>query len=392
MKTTAARTLVSALFFLAVLFARASAEVDQGNFQKGMTSYNLGDYEQALESFQAAIDIYPDDWASYQQAGYCYYHLKRREKMKEAFDESLRLHPDNPELKTFLQNLPAVFASSAAPSPNAPANKSASRPVSPDNPPPPPTHPGIPPYSLEEAKQEHHWEEGFYLKINCLGDYAGIEDFSNAATLWNQAVAHSLGSGSASNSLAGIGVDVEPCLFLDPRNAVGIKIGYSGGHGYQENFSYRGQSESENFDPELLVVGVEYFHYFPGPEGRFYLVGAPIFGETLMGFNAQDPTITMSGTLYGSGVGLEAGGGYEWKVSNATGFEISMRVRMLSITNLQNSYQDNLGHTGQMTLAVDSQGGLGLADTRNLSTLNLRPAVMDFTGVIFGFSLNFHPF
>ena len=91
-----------------LLLASATQAVtdNSDDYQKGLTFYHLGDYQRALAHFQDAIDDDPSSWSAYEQEGYCYFHLGKKEKMKLAFFESLKIHPENPGLKAFISRLP----------------------------------------------------------------------------------------------------------------------------------------------------------------------------------------------------------------------------------------------------------------------------------------------
>ena len=68
------RLLFSAFFVLipAAVFA-ATADDD---YTSGNQFYQQGQYDQAILSFQAAIQANPNDWQAYQVLGYCYYEQK----------------------------------------------------------------------------------------------------------------------------------------------------------------------------------------------------------------------------------------------------------------------------------------------------------------------------
>ena len=99
--------------FLAVVFGPlllfgvpVQAETEHSDdYQKGLTFYNQGDYSKALQYFDSAIDKNPNSWVVFEKEGYCYFHLGEEGQMNEAFDESLKLHPKNHELKAFIAGL-----------------------------------------------------------------------------------------------------------------------------------------------------------------------------------------------------------------------------------------------------------------------------------------------
>jgi tetratricopeptide (TPR) repeat protein len=80
-----------------------------------MRLYNSHDYSQAAQYFQAAIQQDPDNWQAYQGLGLCDYAQGDKAGAKQAFDQSLRIHPNNPQLARFDESLD----STSSPSPRS---------------------------------------------------------------------------------------------------------------------------------------------------------------------------------------------------------------------------------------------------------------------------------
>ncbi len=68
------------------------------DYKMGLSLYLKGNYEKALVRFEQAIDNNFDFWQSYQMVGYCYFELRDKEEALKAFEESLRINPNNPKL------------------------------------------------------------------------------------------------------------------------------------------------------------------------------------------------------------------------------------------------------------------------------------------------------
>jgi len=102
-----------AVFFVsAAAFAATSWEY----YQAGTRLYNRHEYSQAAKYFQAAVQEDPNNWQAYQMLGMSDYALGDREGAKQAFDQSLRIHPDNPQLAKFDEKL----SSGASPGEHSP--------------------------------------------------------------------------------------------------------------------------------------------------------------------------------------------------------------------------------------------------------------------------------
>lgn len=92
---------VLGLFYATSAFAATSWEY----YQAGMRLYNRHEYNEAAKYFQAAVQEDSNNWQAYQGLGMCDYALGDRTGAKGAFDQSLRIHPDNPQLAHFDESL-----------------------------------------------------------------------------------------------------------------------------------------------------------------------------------------------------------------------------------------------------------------------------------------------
>ena len=88
-----------------VLLGAGIDSTSQKDFKKGLDLFYKNQFEAALVRFQMAIDGNWNFWQSYQMVGYCYYELREKENALKAFEESLRLNPDNPQLARVIQAL-----------------------------------------------------------------------------------------------------------------------------------------------------------------------------------------------------------------------------------------------------------------------------------------------
>lgn len=94
---------IRAVLFLALLSGPsiALAIAPEDYFNAGMELFKNRDYEKAVHYFHAAVEQRPDYWQAYMFLGEAYYQTANRTEAILAIDESLRLHPNNPELKKF---------------------------------------------------------------------------------------------------------------------------------------------------------------------------------------------------------------------------------------------------------------------------------------------------
>ena len=74
-------------------------------YNAGMDLMKQKDYEKAVQYFRAAVDHRPDYWQAYQFLGEAYYQSANRTEAVVAMQESLRLHPDNLDLRQFMEKI-----------------------------------------------------------------------------------------------------------------------------------------------------------------------------------------------------------------------------------------------------------------------------------------------
>lgn len=82
-----------------------SAATSWEYYQAGMRLYNQHEYGEASRYFQAAVDQDPNNWQAYQGLGMCAYAQGDKTGAKQAFDRSLTIHPNNPQLARFDESL-----------------------------------------------------------------------------------------------------------------------------------------------------------------------------------------------------------------------------------------------------------------------------------------------
>lgn len=95
------------LFFLALLAVPmgAGATAPEDYYNAGMDLFNNRDFEKAVKYFKAAVDERPDYWQAYQSLGSAYYQNGNITAAMMAMEQSLKLHPDNPNLRKFISKI-----------------------------------------------------------------------------------------------------------------------------------------------------------------------------------------------------------------------------------------------------------------------------------------------
>ena len=67
--------------------------------------YSLKDYDGAWRVAHGILQVHPDDWQSWQMIGNCKYAKGDHEGTLVSYQRSLEIHPDNLQLKSWLEKL-----------------------------------------------------------------------------------------------------------------------------------------------------------------------------------------------------------------------------------------------------------------------------------------------
>jgi len=90
------RLLLTTFVIMVILFSStqvAQAATDLEYFQQGCDQFNAGSYEEALQNFEEAIKLKPQESIYYDWLGACLYHMVALDEALIAFDKALALEP-----------------------------------------------------------------------------------------------------------------------------------------------------------------------------------------------------------------------------------------------------------------------------------------------------------
>lgn len=97
-----------ALFLPSVLKADSDSLVT--NYNQGLSFFSKNHLEEALSHFLQSADENFNSWQSYEMAGYCYFEMREKDGALEAFEESLKINPNNQHLVKVYNDLKAGAA------------------------------------------------------------------------------------------------------------------------------------------------------------------------------------------------------------------------------------------------------------------------------------------
>ncbi|HJT23791.1 MAG TPA: tetratricopeptide repeat protein, partial [bacterium] len=96
---------VIALFFLSLAGVSATQADEKADYQAALAKYHEGHYDQAVVGFQNILMKDPDSWQAYQGLGDAFLHEGDKSGAFQAYQRSLKLHPDNPTVKAMVNKL-----------------------------------------------------------------------------------------------------------------------------------------------------------------------------------------------------------------------------------------------------------------------------------------------
>lgn len=94
MKTKAIPILMITLIGIYILAPMISAETAEEWTAKGISFGESGEYEKAIEAYNKAIELNPNDAEAYFWRGRAYIDLERYERAIEDFDKAIELNPN----------------------------------------------------------------------------------------------------------------------------------------------------------------------------------------------------------------------------------------------------------------------------------------------------------
>lgn|GEM_PF-1950045 len=361
-------------------------------YQTGFRLYQKGKYQEALHHFYLAADENLDSWKTYHMIGNCYFVLQQRDAAMGAYQESLKINPNNPGLLTNFRKL--QFSTSSLSSFSLqpmeeidPAyGKQPTITVSPDL---------IAQVSGYAMPYVSHKRAGprfpVWIKLNSSFGFATMQDLESDAQSWNKSSGSSGQNGLASARNTGIELGLESGVNLDEANIISFGLDYLGGEGYQVTVVSPNSDLLQSVNPDTYALGLNYYRNFTGGKSRLYAMGGVGYYFTQVRYYQADSVSPVMGEFSGGAVGCSLGVGNEWFVTREVGLELSGRFRYAKIPQVQGSASNQtMGTTA--ALAVLRNGTLGVQPSQSLGQGNGDYASIDYTGFDVRLSMDLYLF
>ncbi|HJT24850.1 MAG TPA: tetratricopeptide repeat protein [bacterium] len=340
----------------------AYAYTAQDYYNAGIQYYNQGQYEKAVQYFQATTQMDPNNWQAYQMLGTVYEKNGKSVEAMEAFRKSLQLNPNNPLLKKYVEESREKVKT--------------------------PEKENLSPIDDKSVIIKVLQIAPGYALLDTAAN--GIKSDFPSGTSPTLYLHHNV----FTNSLVG---EVDFCF--DKNDAVGVRYGPYNGTGFNFQGTYSSSGGATQVSNELYLnsgyeISVDYYRFLPDRLGRWYGSISADYVNANAGFNyySNNGSVTVrqsDDNLIGDGVGFSLSFGRELGLTSFMALDAGIQFRYATVPKVTSSYS---GGSGTQALATSSNGGLGLLDVKAIGQNGLQYAPIDLSGIYGMFSLNFYPF
>jgi hypothetical protein len=376
-----------ALFAFFLGFRSSPGATPDAYFNAGSTYLRQGHYDKAIPYFRATLNLDPNHALAYEGLARCYYQLGQYEQAYEISHKGLQVYPESTILQTINERLGPRMAKPPMPEAQGPG---------------------------KVVKNGRVIQEGpmlapqFWVKGALKYDYSFEGDFNKAVDGWKVAAPNygaTVYDASAGNG--GLGGKLEFGYGLDAWDGLTLTLSAfqeDGFHGHANGIVNSVPATlTSDFNPLVASVEADYCLFWPHDDYRFYIKGGFGYYYSFVGFRQMNQPATVawgnlpgpySGTLGSGDFGVNLGAGYELRLEDHLGLELSVMFRYVTLSNFTvNGPQQADGTVPVYGLVTMPDGFIGVADTATINdTTQNRFLTMDLTGVEAALSLDYYFF
>jgi hypothetical protein len=332
----------------------ASAYTSQDYYTAGFLQYVQKDYANSILYMKIAVQMDTTNWKAHQILGYDYFLTGDRVNALSAFENSLRVYPNNQALKDLADKIRAEL--------------------------------------LAEAEARDTYPKAFkkfimWVRLRAGLATASLGDLSAAAKAYTSYYA----SNSPSASVDGFGplAGLEVCFMLDKWDAWGVSVDGAAFNGYKASATDGyGDVYTDIIQPNMVAVQLEYYRFFKMDNFRLFATGAGGIYNSLVNLTVKMNERTLfTGKMDGLGFGGQLGVGGEMAIGDQFSTSFFIRGRYATSGNIQGDFSGVWGLAG---LAINSDGLLKVCAADSIEPDGLKFAKIDYTGADFGLSITYH--
>ncbi|HVZ80127.1 MAG TPA: tetratricopeptide repeat protein [bacterium] len=353
-------------------------------YNAGNLYLHQGHYDKAVPYFRAVLNLDPNHALAYEGLAECYYRLGQYDQAYEACQKGLVLYPESAMLQAINQRLGPRMAKPPMPVVQGPGKVVQGGRV------------------IQEGPM---LAPQFWVKGALKYDYSFESDFNQAVNGWKTAAPNNgatVYDASAGNS--GFGGKMEFGYGLDAWDGLTLTLSAFAEDGFHGTArSAAPATLTSDFNPLVTAVEADYCLFWPHDDYRFYIKGGFGYYYSFIGFQQRNQPVTTlwgnlpgtySGTLGSGDFGLNLGGGYELRLEDHLGLELSILARYATLSQFTvNGPKNPDGSTPVYGLISMPDGFIGVADTATINnTTHNKFLTMDLTGVEVALSLDYYFF
>ena len=368
------------LGFLLLLASQTWGAGAQDEYQIGLTLYKQGHYAQAVSHFQSAVQTDPSYWQAFQLLGQSQYQSGDKAGALNTFDQSLKLHPDNPSLRNFTERLRKTLP------PPVPGTEG-TRPVSALG------------MSAKPLVNPASRMQPAFAQVYATFGSSIFTDLSTGFRVLNNLTFNPNSQNTTDLPYLGMGVELGYCP--DRNDCFSMNLELASVYGFSINSNDPTDQFTEKLSNQLMSIGLNYAYMTPDKDGPWIArFGVAYY---LLGFSYSESEVDISAAV-SQQVSLPAGTGTALGASVALGkdfdlggfsLELLGKVKMATISQMTGAYtatggpNPNLGTSGMGALAVRSDGVINVVDQSQMGTSGERYARMELLGFELRAGLNY---
>src|SRR5579871_1435152 len=318
---------------LVLLIALASpplwADTADSDYVKGFGAYAHKDYMDSIPYLQAEVRADPQNWKAWQILGFDYYLSNQPMRAVPAFDQSLRWHPDNYQLRELAEGLRAKM--------------------------------------IWEAERNDPYprvfrDYGIWVKLHGGLISASLGGLPSSAPAFQSYFGAKYGYASATVDGTGPLAGLEVGFMLDTYDAWSMSFDGAAFNGFQasahDNF---GNTLKGTIQPNMVSIQPAFTHYFKLGRTRLWAQAGGGFYETIaevnyVQANPSSAVTLQSGEMVGIGFGGFLGLGWDVAVGDQLSASLYVRGRWATTGDMEGVVSYSNGAGQQSVLSSDSTG------------------------------------
>ncbi len=346
------------ILWAALACSPLGAYTSEDYYLAGFNFYAHKDYANSIRYLQAAVKLDPQNWKAWQILGFDYYLLDQPAQALFSFDQSLKGHPDDPQLWNLAEGIRANIIWE----------------VERNNPYP---------------RVFRNPDNDIWVSLRAGVISSGLGNLPKSVSAFQAEYGPMYGQASASCDGFGPLATLEMGFMLDTYNAWGVVFDGAALNGFQASAQdIYGDTFKGSIQPNMISIQPEYYHFFKLGRTRLWAsAGAGVYLSIVELNYTKNSASFESGELGGLGYGGFLGLGWEFAVGDQVSAGIYVRGRYATTGGIAGNVSYQGGATQPSVLGADSYG---LVSAYPTGASGFNPVHIDYTGADAGLFISYH--